>query len=61
MRAHTDDEGNHGGSVSARLFKTLNELFDLPYLDVLLSLIRLWITHYGGVLMSLAVYGVDWG
>lgn len=30
----TDNEGNHGGSVSAGGFKTLDQLLDLPHLDV---------------------------
>lgn len=33
-----DDEGNHGGSISAGSFQALNELLDLPDLDVLVGL-----------------------
>jgi hypothetical protein len=35
-----------------RLFKALDQLFDLPYFDVLLRLVRLRGTHIGGVFVS---------
>lgn len=45
----TDDERNHGSSVTTGLFQALDELLDLPYFDVLLGLVRLLLfTHVGG-------------
>ncbi len=32
-----------------RLFKTLDQLLDLPHLNILLRLVRLWSTHVGGI------------
>lgn len=45
----TNDEGNHGGSISAGGFKTLDQLLHLPDLDVLLGIVRLLLlgTHDG--------------
>jgi len=43
-----DDERDHGGAVSARLFEALDQLLHLPHLDVLLGLVGLWVTHDGG-------------
>ena len=42
----TDDEGDHGCSISSGLLKPLNELLHLPYLDVLLRLVGLWGAHF---------------
>jgi len=54
----TDDERNHGGSISTSGFKTLDELLDLPYFDVLLGLVRLLLfTHVGGAVVVRA--GLD--
>ena len=39
--SHTDNERNHGCAISTGSFKTLDELLDLPDLDVLLSLVGL--------------------
>jgi hypothetical protein len=39
--SRTDDERNHGGSISTSGFKTLDQLLDLPDLNVLFSLIGL--------------------
>ena len=41
----TDDQGDHGRSVSSSLLKPLDELLYLPYLDVLLRLVGLWGAH----------------
>lgn len=37
----TDDEGNHGGSISPGGLKALYELLHLPYFNVLLSVVGL--------------------
>ena len=55
LQVHTDDERNHGSSVATRLFKALDQLLDLPYLDVLLCFVRLWVTHDGGCILLRAV------
>ncbi len=39
--SHTDDEGNHGCAISASGFEALDQLLNLPDLNVLLSLIGL--------------------
>ena len=44
----TDDEGDHGGSISPCGFQALDELFHLPDLNVLLGLVGLGVTHFGG-------------
>jgi hypothetical protein len=44
----TNDEGDHGGSISSSGFQALDELFHLPDLDVLLGLVGLGVTHFGG-------------
>lgn len=41
----TDNQRNHGGSISSGRFKTPDELLDLPNLDVLLGLVRRWVGH----------------
>lgn len=43
----TNDQGNHGSSVSSGGFEPLDELFNLPYFDVLFSLVRLRCAHDG--------------
>lgn len=45
----TDDERNHGSSISAGRFKTLDQLLDLPDFDVLLGFTGLLLfgTHVG--------------
>lgn len=37
--------------ANLRLLKALDQLLDLPYLDVLLRLVRLWSTHVGGCIL----------
>jgi hypothetical protein len=44
----TNNEGNHGGSISSGRFQALDELFHLPNLNVLLSLVCLGVTHDEG-------------
>lgn len=44
----TNDERNHGRSIAPGGFQSLDELLDLPDFDVLLSLIGLRVTHFGG-------------
>lgn len=41
----TDNQRNHGRSISSGRFKTPDELLDLPNLDVLLGLVRRWVGH----------------
>lgn len=41
----TDDQRDHGGAISSSSLKTLDQLLDFPYLDVLLSLVLLRGTH----------------
>ena len=41
----TDNQRNHGRSISSGCFKTPDELLDLPDLDVLLGLVRRWVGH----------------
>jgi hypothetical protein len=41
----TDDQRNHGRSISSGSLKTLDELLDLPDLDVLLGLVCRWVGH----------------
>lgn len=41
----TDDEGNHRGSVSPCSLEALDQLLHLPYLNVLLRLVRLRGAH----------------
>lgn len=43
----TDNERNHGGSISTSGFKTLDQLLDLPDLDILLSFVRRRSAHLG--------------
>jgi hypothetical protein len=45
--ARTNDERNHGGSISSGRFESLDQFLDLPDLDVLLGLVRLRVTHDG--------------
>lgn len=42
----TNNEGNHGCSISAGGFKTLNKLLDLPHLNVRIVLC-IWVRHDG--------------
>jgi hypothetical protein len=42
----TNDEGDHGGSISSSSFQALDELFHLPDLDILLGLVGLGVTHF---------------
>lgn len=49
--ARTDDERDHGGAVTTGLFKALDEFLDLPYLNVLLGLVRLGVAHDCGSLV----------
>jgi hypothetical protein len=52
----TDDERNHGGSVTTGLCQALDELLDLPHFNVLLGLVGLLLfTHVGGVCVVRAV------
>lgn len=46
-RGRTDDERNHGSSISAGGFQALDELLHLPNLDVLLGIIRLLLLLLG--------------
>lgn len=48
-RARTDDERDHAGAVATGGLEALDELLDLPYLDVLLGVVRLRGTHDGDV------------
>ena len=55
-----DDEGNHGGSIAAGGFQALDELLDLPDLDVLVGLVALagallFGGHFGGCNVGLGV------
>jgi hypothetical protein len=45
---HTNDEGNHRGSISSRCLEALDQLLDLPDFDVLLGLVGLGVTHIDG-------------
>lgn len=52
----TDDEGNHGSSVTTGLCQALDELLDLPHFNVLLGLVGLLLfTHFGGAFVVRAV------
>jgi hypothetical protein len=52
----TDDERNHGGSVTTGLCQALDELLDLPHFNVLLGLVGLLLfTHVGGACVVRAV------
>jgi hypothetical protein len=42
----TKNEGDHGSAIASRLGKALDELLDLPYLDVLLRLVLLRCTAH---------------
>ena len=42
---HTDDKGNHRGSVPPCSLEALDQLLHLPYLNVLLRLVRLRGAH----------------
>lgn len=44
----TDDERDHGGPISSGSFQALDQLFDLPDLDILLGLVGLLFTHDDG-------------
>ena len=62
---HTNNERNHGGAIAAGGFKTLDQLLDLPDLDVLLGLVGLLVLPgrhgRGGVVRvcGLGVGGVE--
>ena len=43
----TNNERNHGSSISTSGFKTLDQLLDLPDLDILLSFVRRRGAHLG--------------
>ena len=43
----TNNEGNHGCSIAASSLQALDQLLDLPDLDVLLGLVRLGVAHFG--------------
>jgi hypothetical protein len=45
-RALTNNQGNHGGSISPGSLQALDQLLDLPDFDVLLRLVGLGVTHY---------------
>lgn len=50
MERRTDNERNHGGTISAGRFKTLDQLLNLPDLNVLLGFTALSLllgTHGG--------------
>jgi hypothetical protein len=52
----TDDERNHGSSVTTGLCQALDELLDLPHFNVLLGLVGLLLfTHVGGAWVVRAV------
>lgn len=44
---HTNDQRNHGGSVSSGGFEPLNELLNLPYFNILFRLVGLRCAHGG--------------
>lgn len=44
----TDDERNHGRSISSSGFEALDQLLHLPYLNVLLGVVGLDRAHIGG-------------
>ena len=44
----TNNEGDHGSSISSSGFQALDELFHLPDFDILLGLVGLRVTHFGG-------------
>ena len=46
-RGRTNDERNHGGSISASRFQTLDQLLHLPDFDVLLRIVRLLLLLLG--------------
>lgn len=46
-RRHTNNQRNHGGSVSSGCFEALDELLNLPYFDVLFRLVGLRCAHDG--------------
>jgi hypothetical protein len=50
---HTDNEGNHGCAISTGGFKTLDQLLDLPDLNVLLGVVGLLVLgrHGRGVVV----------
>lgn len=47
MRYPTDNERNHGGSISAGGFQALDQFLHLPDLDVLLHIVRLLLLLLG--------------
>lgn len=44
---HTDNQRDHGRSISSGRLKTLDELLDLPDLDILLSSLLSTVRHLG--------------
>lgn len=44
----TNNEGDHGSSISSSGFQALDELFHLPDFDILFGLVGLRVTHFGG-------------
>ena len=44
---HTNDERDHACSVAASSLEAFDQLFDLPYLNVLFSVVCLGGTHVG--------------
>ncbi len=44
----TNDEGNHGGSISSGGFQAFDQLLHLPDFNVFLGLVCLGVTHVGG-------------
>ena len=44
---HTNDERDHACSVAASSLETFDQLFDLPYLNVLFGVVCLGGTHVG--------------
>jgi len=45
MSELTDDERYHGSPIPSRGFKTLDELLDLPYFNILFGFVLLGSTH----------------
>jgi hypothetical protein len=44
-QALTDDERDHGGSISSGSFQALDQLLHFPDLDILLGLVGLGVAH----------------
>lgn len=57
----TDNQRNHGCPVSAGGLEALDQLLHLPYLDVLLRIVRLRRTHDGRRMGATAGEGTEGG